>query len=636
MLIRNLWCLLLTFCWTWNVVSSHLPLVPKPPSVVSAECQTLTQQCGEELGLFSSGSNQSAGRSPSTTTTTTTTTTSPSVLEPVCGSDGRTYSSRCELQRARCEGHPVRVQYRGSCHGDEKRCWSERRLAQRTARQLNETHQAGTGASGLGKKAAPTGETFIPECNEDGRYAEIQCHQATGYCWCVTPDGKPIPGSSIRHNKPNCKRQSKSSPSRRSPQGKKPRKGCTPGDKAAFNGHLIRLFTTEFNRLPTTPIPSTTAQVDGVTETAERRVMEWKFAQLDKNGDGQLIRREFRVLRRLVRKVVRPKRCAKNFPRLCDTDQDRKISRSEWSVCLGIGINRDSGEDSAAMDSRLSIRPDIDSLLWTKASSISLQEASSVEENEPVEANDCYSDREAAQEEVDHGAKGMYVPECTPDNKYQRVQCHKTTGYCWCANDETGKPIHGTSVHNSKPTNCDNLPAHVLNRPTPPPPPKENLKPVYRPLTAEEACTGKRKSRLQSDMVEFFKENLAAFLVNKTANNPNSIAGPDYNLPPRERVAKWQLQQLDANKNNVIDRQETRELRLLFKRSQKLRRCSKKLPAFCDMNADKRITTDEWLQCLGVVKAEVSNIASPIIPAGGSSSGKRRGPNPLSTYLKDR
>ncbi|XP_046443078.1 SPARC-related modular calcium-binding protein 2-like isoform X3 [Daphnia pulex] len=618
MLLRN-WCsLLLTFCWTWNMVSSHLPLVPKPPSMVSAECQTLTQQCGEELGLFSSGSNQSAGRSASTTSTTTTST--PAALEPVCGSDGRTYSSRCELQRARCEGHPVRVRNRGSCHGAEKRCMSERRLAQRTARRLNETHQAGGvgSAGGLGKKSAPTGETFIPECNEDGRFAEIQCHQGTGYCWCVTPDGKPIPGSSIRHNKPNCKRQSKSSPSRRSPQGKKPRKGCTPGDKAAFNGHLIRLFTTEFNRLPTTPIPSTTAQTDGVTETAERRVMEWKFDQLDKNNDGQLIRREFRVLRRLVRKVVKPKRCTKNFPRLCDTDQDRKISRSEWSVCLGIGINN------------------IDSLLWTKHSSILSPEVSSVEEIEPVEANDCYSDREAAQEEVDHGAKGMYVPECTPDNKYQRVQCHKSAGYCWCANDETGKPIPGTSVQNSKPTNCDNLPAHVLNRPTPPPVPKENLKPVYRPLTAEEACTGKRKSRLQSDMVEFFKENLAAFLVNKTANNPNSIAGPDYNLPPRERVAKWQLQQLDANKNNVIDRQETRELRLLFKRSQKLRRCSKKLPAFCDTNADKRITADEWLRCLGVVKAEVSNIASPIIPVGGSSNGKRRGPNPLSTYLKDR
>ncbi len=92
-----------------------LLLLLQPPSMVSAECQTLTQQCGEELGLFSSGSNQSAGRSASTTSTTTTST--PAALEPVCGSDGRTYSSRCELQRARCEGHPVRVRNRGSCHG---------------------------------------------------------------------------------------------------------------------------------------------------------------------------------------------------------------------------------------------------------------------------------------------------------------------------------------------------------------------------------------------------------------------------------------------------------------------------------------------------------------------------------------
>ena len=71
--------------------------------MVSAECQTLTQQCSEELGLF--------------TTSQPTTTTTPSTLEPVCGSDGRTYSSRCELQRARCNGHQIRVKYRGACRG---------------------------------------------------------------------------------------------------------------------------------------------------------------------------------------------------------------------------------------------------------------------------------------------------------------------------------------------------------------------------------------------------------------------------------------------------------------------------------------------------------------------------------------
>lgn len=81
------------------------------------------------------------------------------------------------------------------------------------------------------------------------------------------------------------------------------------------------------------------AQLEGVTETVERRVIDWKFDMFDKNGDGLLNRPEYRVLRQLVQKVVRPKRCAKNFPRHCDTDEDRKISRSEWSVCLGIGVN---------------------------------------------------------------------------------------------------------------------------------------------------------------------------------------------------------------------------------------------------------------------------------------------------------
>ena len=53
--------------------------------------------------------------------------------------------------------------------GEEKRCKHERRLAQRTARRQNETTHGGSG-----KKAVHNGETFIPECTEDGSFAEIQ------------------------------------------------------------------------------------------------------------------------------------------------------------------------------------------------------------------------------------------------------------------------------------------------------------------------------------------------------------------------------------------------------------------------------------------------------------------------------
>ena len=40
---------------------------------------------------------------------------------------------------------------------------------------------------------------FVPVCHSDGSYVDVQCHYGTGYCWCVSQDGKPVPGSSIRY-----------------------------------------------------------------------------------------------------------------------------------------------------------------------------------------------------------------------------------------------------------------------------------------------------------------------------------------------------------------------------------------------------------------------------------------------------
>lgn len=33
---------------------------------------------------------------------------------------------------------------------------------------------------------------------------QVQCHTLTGYCWCVTPDGKPVSGSSVHNRTPVC------------------------------------------------------------------------------------------------------------------------------------------------------------------------------------------------------------------------------------------------------------------------------------------------------------------------------------------------------------------------------------------------------------------------------------------------
>lgn len=72
----------------------------------------------------------------------------------------------------------------------------------------------------------------------------------------------------------------------------------------------------------------------------DHRVLEWKFAELDKDGDGLLRRPEYQELRRVVRKMVPPKPCARTFTRRCDMDGNKIISRLEWEACLGHEFNR--------------------------------------------------------------------------------------------------------------------------------------------------------------------------------------------------------------------------------------------------------------------------------------------------------
>uniref|UniRef100_A0A3B5LBC5 SPARC related modular calcium binding 1 n=1 Tax=Xiphophorus couchianus TaxID=32473 RepID=A0A3B5LBC5_9TELE len=106
--------------------------------------------------------------------------------KPVCGSDGRTYETNCELQRARCRDKTLTMAHRGRCReAGQSKCHVERNQALEQARRPQES-------------------TFVPECNEDGTFAQVQCHTLTGYCWCVTSDGKPVSGSSVHNRKPVC------------------------------------------------------------------------------------------------------------------------------------------------------------------------------------------------------------------------------------------------------------------------------------------------------------------------------------------------------------------------------------------------------------------------------------------------
>ena len=48
-----------------------------------------------------------------------------------------------------------------------------------------------------GKFVPPPG-AFVPNCEKDGSYSQLQCWGSTGFCWCVDEKGDKIEGTEAR------------------------------------------------------------------------------------------------------------------------------------------------------------------------------------------------------------------------------------------------------------------------------------------------------------------------------------------------------------------------------------------------------------------------------------------------------
>lgn len=85
--------------------------------------------------------------------------------KPLCASDGRTFLSRCEFQRAKCKDPQLEIAHRGNCK-DVSRCVAERKYTQEQARKEFQ-------------------QVFIPECNDDGTYSQVICVASRVQVWVI-------------------------------------------------------------------------------------------------------------------------------------------------------------------------------------------------------------------------------------------------------------------------------------------------------------------------------------------------------------------------------------------------------------------------------------------------------------------
>ncbi|XP_002004769.3 SPARC-related modular calcium-binding protein 2 isoform X3 [Drosophila mojavensis] len=470
-----------------------------------------------------------------------------SEMEPVCGTDDQTYPTRCHLLRVQCSGHQVSLKHRGNCKG----CLVARQYARRE-RERNP-------------------KIFFPRCRSDGNYAAVQCLGDTG-CWCSDSSGNPIKNTSTRRSRPKCSAFRRSN-RRRSPQRQlnsdadsreagNGHRACSKTDRQAFNSHLIELLRNEHAR------SGQTLPAGGLSDAA---ILDWKFAQMDGNANQLLDRQEVRELKKLVKRLVKPRRCGRAFGKYCDVNRDDSLSRLEWSSCL---------------------TKDASQLLMDKT-------AETTNNDSEVDAN-CWTDRAVAREEQRHdGNRSFYVPECMPDGRYKRVQCYSSI--CWCVNEETGKNIPGT-FGQTRPQ-CDEVSA-------------------VRPM---KGCTEPRKTQFLKELKAFFNTQILP-----SSNSGNSTLWKSED----ERIATLSFVFLDKNKNKSWERKEWKVFRDLVTRSSNLSKCGKKLPRYCDANDDKIISLSEWLNCLQSQRAESTTTAKPT-QSNETATSRLLGSNPLEQYLKD-
>ncbi|XP_062275890.1 SPARC-related modular calcium-binding protein 1-like [Scomber scombrus] len=218
-------------------------------------------------------------------------------------------------------------------------------------------------------RSARQEERFIPECTTEGLYSPVQCHVATGYCWCVRVDsGRPLPGTSARNRIPDCTGTEEAPPDKM--YREKPLPGCPGAHKKQFLQSLVRALQLEAehagslspyqtsnippSKSPTSANPSSSSSASSSSssfspldvsppaapETVESSrpelVLRWHFSQLDVDSSGKLSEREARPLRQFLRRRLKPRRCAKKFAQYCDRDGDRGLTLEELRVCLGL------------------------------------------------------------------------------------------------------------------------------------------------------------------------------------------------------------------------------------------------------------------------------------------------------------
>ncbi|XP_032883212.1 nidogen-2 isoform X26 [Amblyraja radiata] len=449
------------------LVGFHVPQCDEEGNFRPMQCQSSTGHC---WCVYENGQEVLGTRTP------------PGTTQPRCGTTEASDrpKSACEQQRDRLEAE---VRLRGSqpllghhipqcdeegnfrpmqCQSSTGHCWcvhenGQEVLGSRTPPGTTQPRCGTTGDSERPKSACeqqrdrleaevrlrgsqPLVGHHIPQCDEEGNFRPMQCHGSTGHCWCVYENGQEVPGS-------------------RTPPGTpQPRCGTTAADeqpKSACEQHRERMEAEVSLRGPIVGLHIPQCDEEGNFRPVQCQSSTGHCWCVHENGQEVQGTRtpsgtaQPRCGPTVSERNERPKTA-------CEEQQQRlqmEMRAYGPEPLLGHHIPQcDEEGNFRLMQCHSStghcwcVYENGQEVPGTRIPPGTAQPHCDLPATNERPQTDCEEQRERLQAEMSrHGSQrlGLHIPQCDEAGRFRTIQCHGSTGHCWCVN-ESGREIPGT------------------------------------------------------------------------------------------------------------------------------------------------------------------------------------------------
>uniref|UniRef100_A0A3B4DXX7 Nidogen 2a (osteonidogen) n=1 Tax=Pygocentrus nattereri TaxID=42514 RepID=A0A3B4DXX7_PYGNA len=353
------------------------------------------------------------------------------------------------------------------CHGSTGHCWCVDIRGQETAgtrtppgsprtdcdapvhperpKTQCEHHRDGL-QSGSG--GVPLVGAFIPQCDEEGRYRPQQCHDSTGHCWCVDSRGQERAGTRTPPGSPPTNCDAPVHPERPKTQCEQHRDSLQSGSGGV---PLVGAFVPqcdEQGRYRPQQCHDSTGHCWCVDSRGQERAgTRTSPGSPPTNCDAP----------------VHPERPKTQ----CEQHRDSLQSGSGGVPLVGAFVPQ--------CDEQGRYRPqqchDSTGHCWCVDSRGQERAGTRTSPGSPPTNCDAPVHPERPKTQCEHHRDGLqsgqagvplvgaFIPQCDEEGRYRPLQCHGSTGHCWCV-DSRGQERAGTRTPpGSPPTDC-NAPVH--------------------------------------------------------------------------------------------------------------------------------------------------------------------------------